>query len=81
MEGVKFVTQTEYENLCLSFREKQKSKPRYHTKMVYDENMDWRHSYFIPNKMTSSWNKLQDEYDSWEQKKVKKDTFYMVYEK
>ena len=79
MDKIAYLTEEEYIHTKLSFREVQKEKPRYHTKILYDELYDRYYDKMIPNKMTDTWQELQKEYNRWNKSKYSQRTIYFVY--
>lgn len=77
MWKVWYGTMEEYENTKTTFRETQKSKPKFY--YHWDLNIEWEwEEWTAPRKMTSSRKKLQEEYDTWYKSKYRHDTMYFI---
>ena len=77
MKKVWYWTMEEYENTKTTFRETQKSKPRFY--YHWDLNTEWEwEEWTTPRKMTNSRGKLQEEYDTWNKSRYRHDTIYFI---
>jgi len=77
MKKVWYWTMEEYENTKTTFRETQKSKPRFYYR--WDLNTEWEwEEWSTPRKMTNSRGKLQEEYDTWNKSRYRHDTIYFI---
>jgi len=77
MKKVWYWTMEEYENIKTTFRETQKSKPRFYYR--WDLNTEWeRKEWSTPRKITNSRGKLQEEYDTWNKSRYRHDTIYFI---
>ena len=77
MKKVWYWTMEEYENTKTTFRETQKSKPRFY--YHWDLNTEWEwEEWTTSKKMTNSRGKLQKEYNTWNKSRYKHDTIYFI---
>ena len=79
MTKVRYWTWEDYENCKVSFRTAQRSKPRYDYRREEDE--DWELvEYTTPRRMTNTWAKLQEEFNTWNKSRYRHDTIYFIVE-